>query len=694
MKCLRGALILLAFFSADLVAQSFSSLSTRLPVDERSAPSLTTVISSEEIKEMGAKDLAEVLSKVVGLHVGTRSQHYTKTFFIRGIVSEYSSQTLFLINGKPVNSSVRGNFQMIWGAYPLSAVEKIEILRGPGSSLYGANALSGVVNIVMKSYGSTSGDGVGYGLGQNNELNLWFDKQFQLCDSNIYLSYEKLQSDGVETYVRRDFQTELDERFTAMYESGLLSFEPKAISNAPYNISNTFQVENVWLSVDNHFMTSEFGWQERGDIGQGMGALDAIDPIGKLAANRVYLNIDTKPIALNNGLSVKGSLTHIEEKQRIEGVVRMLPIGANLGAFPEGVLAKPEFDESRNIAEMQIFYNQQDISSVVGLGYQSESVDDVSELKNFDKNLEPLPSGLTDVSELDDLVNMPLASRHIFYGYFETTHSLNSDLDITGGGRYDSYSDFGSVFSPKLSVVWMPTFAATFKMSYGQAYRAPSFMELYSTNNPVVNGNPELKPERIKGLDLSFQYFFSRRSSFQANVFYYEAHDVLESVTMDELPSRSLVKNVGKYTGVGYEFELSHQFNPTLNIKFSLNFIDTQSRYFELNSTKLGMTPAAQSFASLTKNLGSHWQFTAMAEYIGDRQYKTKVGQVELDDFVVFDGIIRYLYSHGAVELIMKNINNASASIGTNITESYSSDKIQTINTNGRHFSLRFSFQF
>lgn len=116
-------------------------------VEVKNAPASITVITAEEIEKTPAKDVRELLSRVPGITLGRAGN--MNTVQIRGLGERYS---LFMIDGVRVNSSpnmFRGNdYDSGW--VPLDAIERIEIVRGPMSSLYGSDAIGGVINVITK----------------------------------------------------------------------------------------------------------------------------------------------------------------------------------------------------------------------------------------------------------------------------------------------------------------------------------------------------------------------------------------------------------------------------------------------------------------------------------------------------------------------------------------------------------------
>jgi len=123
---------------------------TRYKEEKRKIPSNITVIAEEDIKRSQAQSVPDLLRYEVGVNItSTNSTNSQATVAIRGFSSEGANmRTLILVNGRRINLADMS--QISWYSIPLSGVERIEILRGPGTVLYGDNAVGGVINIVTK----------------------------------------------------------------------------------------------------------------------------------------------------------------------------------------------------------------------------------------------------------------------------------------------------------------------------------------------------------------------------------------------------------------------------------------------------------------------------------------------------------------------------------------------------------------
>jgi len=177
----------------ELMNISFSTAS-KYQETTNDAPSVSTIVSAEEIERFGANDLYEVMERVTSVYM-TGSNFFPKNVVaMRGtLLGHYDNHVLMLLNGRPMRESYSGgvNFS-IYNAFPLQTIERLEIIRGPGSVLYGTNAYSGVINIITKqaadedsslsvgvgSYGSKSAQLTGSYMGEQVSTR-WGIKYFQ-----------------------------------------------------------------------------------------------------------------------------------------------------------------------------------------------------------------------------------------------------------------------------------------------------------------------------------------------------------------------------------------------------------------------------------------------------------------------------------------------------------------------------------
>src|SRR5690349_9548311 len=153
--------------------KSTVSIATGSQQTLRRAPAVASVITAEDIAAMGAIDLDEVLETVPGMHVDRNPIAYAPLYTIRGVYSPNNPQVLMLLNGVPTTTLVTGGKGNVWGGFPLENVARIEVIRGPGSALYGADAYAGVINIITKTAAQQPGTQLGIRAGSFGTWDGW-----------------------------------------------------------------------------------------------------------------------------------------------------------------------------------------------------------------------------------------------------------------------------------------------------------------------------------------------------------------------------------------------------------------------------------------------------------------------------------------------------------------------------------------
>jgi vitamin B12 transporter len=170
---------------------------TKFPVKQSNTGKVVTIVTKEQLEHSSGKDLAQVLNEQTGILVSGSNSNpgKDKSVFLRGASSNY---TLFLLDGIPLNdpTGIGGTFDI--RLIPLEQIERIEIVKGSQSTLYGSNAIAGVINIITRKpeNDQLSGNGlVSYGSFNTFKGNASLSKKGKILEYN--LNYQYLSSDGI-----------------------------------------------------------------------------------------------------------------------------------------------------------------------------------------------------------------------------------------------------------------------------------------------------------------------------------------------------------------------------------------------------------------------------------------------------------------------------------------------------------------
>lgn len=627
----------------------FVSIATGSKTSLDKAPAIASVITAEDMRKRGVRNLSEALATVPGLNVSRSSQVMAPKFNFRGITSTFSPQTLLMINGTPLKSVVRGDNHAAWGEYPIHSIARIEIIRGPGSALYGADAFAGVINIITKGAEAINNGSVGGAIGSFDSKSLWFNAAHQGLGYEVALNAEYSQSEGYKEIVQIDAQTALDAIANDV-------FNLPAVSLAPGSVNTSFEVLDIFVEAKISQFQFNLGLQERRDIGTGQGVTEALDPNGRFGSQKFIFDVKHETDEFESGWKLKSKLSYYRSAQTINENLHLFPPGAFFGRFPDGLIGNPEWQEDNtnfNLKADNAALKSHFIS--IGIGFTRADLFKVTETKNFYPDLSPRPAGIEDVSDTSE-VFMPEASRNSGFIYLQDIWQISPDWELITGLRWDDYSDFDSTINPRLALVWSTSFRSTTKLLYGRAFRAPNFAELLVINNPVLLGNPNLSPEVIDTYEISYSIKVGQSASLNINGFHYQIDDFI-TFSPDSGASTSTAQNVGKREGYGLEVESSVNLFETINIKANYSYVKAKDK---LLKDDVGDYPNHQLNAVIDWDINTYWHLNLTANLVGERLRTPHDIRKSLDGFTNLSLNLSYMNSSNGIEIALsaKNIMN------------------------------------
>ena len=582
------------------------------------APSSATVITSRDIKAMGATNLDNVLESVPGLHVSMNSIALNPIYNFRGIVTKQNPQMLMLVNGIPITNVFSGNRSQLWGGMPLENVARIEVIRGPGSALYGADAFAGVINVITKTAADIKGTEYGVRAGSFNTLDAWIQhgEKLGVLDAAFYLGAGN--TDGQNGIIRQDAQTKMDARFGT------------AVSLAPGSINA--QNRSIDARADLSYEAWRFrsSYQQR-ELGSGAGLGGSLDPNARTHPSRFYLDLSYDKSNWAQNWDVSGVAGYYDIKDTPGNpTYTLFPAGAVIGVnvFPNGMIGNPGHSEQHTHSSVTAVYTGFDRHRIrTGTGFRVEDMYAVQETKNYGPTYAPLPQGLVDASGNPALAYLLPHKRNLSFLFAQDEWNLAQDWTLTAGVRHDRYSDFGGTTNPRLALVWDAAYNLVIKVMHGMAFRAPSFSELYALNNPVVIGSPSLKPETIATDELGFSWQPVFRLKTDLNFFQYHMRNII-------LPVAAVYQNAGDLTGRGMELEST--LDATNNLRLSGNY-SLQHSTDKATGLDAGLAPHQRLFVRADWRFASKWQFGATANNVRGRMREPGDTRPLIPDYTTLD---------------------------------------------------------
>ncbi len=611
------------------------------------APSVASVITAEDIERLGATTLDEVLETVPGLHVASSYGHLDPIYSIRGIHTSLNPQVLVLMNGLPFTTPYNGTrpsgFRL-----PVSMISRIEVIRGPGSAIYGADAFAGTINIITKDRFEVDGTHTGMRLASFDGVDVWTQHsgQYKGWDIAIGMEYWRGGSDD-RRVIDADLQTKLDKTFGT------------DASLAPGPLHTDFENYNFFANFNRNQWTVRLWGGFLNNYEGGTGSAGALGPETKVNTDLILGDIawhDDK-LAGNLGLTMK--LTYLYCKDDV--LYQLLPPGstvaigtdgnlfispiAGVTTFTDGVFGKPILIDQQLTFDVITKYegwNHHFWRIAAGGKIQDENTE---EYKNFGPRILDGSglSGSTDgtlveVTSTEEGIFMSDQKRTILYASLQDEWAFAKKWELTAGIRYDNYSDFGETINPRIALVWETRYDLTTKLMYGRAFRPPAFSESYIINNPIFFGNLDLKPETIDTYELAFDYRPIRSLKTVVSFFAYNIDGLIDYVADPKPATTNTAQNYINQKGHGFEFELEWEAMTSLTLSGNFALQDSENKN---TGAVVADAPGMQLYLNAYWNFMPEWYLNAQYFWIGDRERAQGDSREDIKDNHVTNMILK-----------------------------------------------------
>jgi iron complex outermembrane receptor protein len=603
------------------------------------APSSISIVNASDIKHYGYRTLADILRSVRGFYT-TYDRNYEYAG-VRGFgrPGDYNSRMLLLVDGHRINDNIYGTASIgTEFILDVDLIERVEIVRGPGSSLYGTNAFFGIINVITREGRDIkgmeiSGEGASFGTYKGR---MTFGNQYK-NGLNMMLSASAYDDRGQSLYYKE--------------------FNTPDQNNGRTDGCDYDKYKSLFGKISLHDVVVEgaFITREKG-IPTGSWGAQFNESANKTTDNLGY--IDIKYERSFEGLLDVMTRFHYN-KYKYEGTYVTLPLNKDtaLGEWWGGEfkLGKTVFEKHRMI---------------FGMEYQDN-------LKQNQENYFVNP----DLSALDD------KRTSMNWGvYLQDEFTIMENVILNAGIRHDHYQSFGGTTNPRIGLIYNPFDMTSIKLLYGEAFRAPNAYEYYyHDGNTTTKSNRNLKPETIRTYELVYEQYFRNQLRLTASGFYYKIKNLI-SQQIDPADGLLVFNNVEEVEAKGLEFELDRKWKNGFEGRISYTFQETKNfdtgRLLSNSPKHLGKL---NMICPLVKNklfAGLELQYTGIRKIVNNNDANG--------------------YLTGNLTLLSKDLYKgleASASIYNIFDRAYSDpggpEHMQDrIEQNGRSFRLKITYRF
>ena len=518
------------------------------------APSTITVISSQEISERGYEQLEDALRDVPGIDLIHVNGYVPTLIYFRGMYGAENQRALLMIDGI-VENNILGSNDMAGPAYSLQNVDRIEIIWGPVSALYGANAFGGVINIITKKGADINGIHAEKGFGSFNTSFENVDMGLKKGKFEFAISGSLYSTDGPRF-------TNRDPYYSASYVDKAYSLNT-TVSYYSKNSKTTFGYRTYrtpmgWGTYSNS-ATTYLGLPPQGN--NNLGLLGNIQR--NIRGERPGLdNAYLRTWFLQNEFKANKKLDFLVRAEYREtgtdsnSYIYVTADGRKLIRVPVATYSNRvsgEISANYTISDKHRFSG--------GVEFFQDNVEAGQRSSRFDLTTVYLIDGRDTVVNLKSTF-LPRAYdiRNNFGSYLQyvLSTSLAGKTSFTFGARYDHNSYFGNAFSPRISIVNQPSKKLTLKFQFGNAFRAPTNLEIYQT----PGRNFKLEKEKIRTYEVNAIYSPSNIFRLQVNGFRNELSDV---IIIGNLSGLTPDKNPGLFKITGAESIVDMAFTKTIS---------------------------------------------------------------------------------------------------------------------------------
>ncbi|HAY21528.1 MAG TPA: TonB-dependent receptor [Desulfobacterales bacterium] len=596
-------------------------------------PASITVITKDDLRKQNIKTVDEALAQVPGA-VDNRRRIYGDSMTnvnLRGFPAEGQKRTLVLLDGQNIANAYSNG--VAWSSMPVENIERIEVVRGPFSALYGGNAMGGVINIITKTpkklecvaqggYGTYDSWTYYLGVGDRlwNKVSVQAGFNYRISAGYPSSLVTKTASTGTPATQVVGWQpthTTTGTPTNIIGDTGDYNWNDYSMNGKiSWDIAPGHKVEFSTLQSWNDYGYDMYHSYLRdtatgSSVVRGTVGLSGTNTQFKNLQEGAFLNGDGRDQTQVYNLTSDNQLT---ETTRIKFHGGLLNQPTNWSASPSssnplttfsGGPGTSSFSPSQNwIAELQVDQAiGQKQQLVGGISYNSGW----SNSKTYSVNNWRYPDAVSTLTQMsggqDRNIGLYLQDEIAWHPKFNTVLGVRLDWWETYGGNYMASAGTPTVYlpgrsklalSPKLAFLYRPLEWMTWRASVGRAFRAPNIYELYRTwlasSGTLYKGNPDLIPETATSWEIGTTMKPLEGMVFTATYFENYVDDLIYRVTdpADIAGKTQIYKNAGKATIRGVELEITQKLWSWLEVFGNTTLLDARINENPFNPESVG----------------------------------------------------------------------------------------------------------
>lgn len=536
---------------------------TRVPVSLDASPAAVSVVSGADLRLRGVTTVVDALRSLPGVQFAqSGAEGSNSSLFLRGGESKYVK---VLVDGVPVNDP-GGAFD--FGTMTVDDIDHIELVRGPASVVYGADAVTGVIQIFTRRGHGGPRTSVSARAGSYDSRDLDGDVSGALSNGDYSLGLARHDTKGIYAFNSGYASTVLSGRTRLMLDSR---------TDLRVNLRYTDYLFHYPTNGGGQVVDSNaFRSQDRTTVGVDIGRfwVPRVETRLSLTSNGTAGGTDDRPDTPSSG-----GFESLDRTRR-----RGADLRTNVGVAPATTLT---------------------------VGAQAEQEDQRSETQVVFGSFQS-----TDIFH---------AMRRNAAGYAQILTTVANDVSLTGGARVDRNQQFGAFDTYRVGGNWRVVGETRLRASVGTAFREPSFFENYATG--YVTGNPRLQPERSLAWEAAASQTLLDGGLTATVTHFAQRFRNMIDYTGDTTACGASYCNVARADANGNEFELAVSLIPSLRLAANLTHLDTKvlepgfdtsSAGLYLRGDQLIRRPTTSWNASATYS-NSHGGLDAQVSHVGRR---------------------------------------------------------------------------